>query len=178
MKIENRTQWRMDDVRKIVTAGFQANSFDGSNTKVLVKYWRGHTLGRATLDGRRMTLFLRGPSSTDLTNRAYTPGLVRQLAGTINHEIAHLRGLGHREMDLASFKTPEATKWIEGLELRLQERPIAMLVETRIRERQEHALRMLAKAERKLKIATTVYRRWKTKVAYYECRQTATKIEA
>jgi hypothetical protein len=107
-RIDNRTSYRDEDVRKFVQAGLRAYGAP-PNTEVTVRAAPGRTRGCAILGGRRMVLALARPSKWSL----------RKATLIFRHEVAHLRGADHHEMspDIYWSRGP-VPAWARGKKLR------------------------------------------------------------
>jgi hypothetical protein len=180
LKLENKTAYSTKDLRAFLRAGLRAYGAR-SDKVVVVRYqrvvWRAvgqdgvaygpsgrGQVGRPGREARHIWLHLpRDPAALS----------VGDLAHTLYHEVLHNRGARHRDM------TPEQMRWdgtpapwTEGLSIGLEparprpsrEERAARLVE----EREAHAREMLARAERRKKLADTVAKRWRKRVRYYE----------
>lgn len=132
---------------------------------------------------RRTRMVLRLPpvlESSDVANVA-TVGDVRHFVWLIRHEVAHWQGLRHRQMSDAMVHTSvwrtlgcPLPIWAETITIGIE--PLAVLADRKQArralpdrdverdKRKTHALAMLAKAERKAKLAATLVKRWTRRV--------------
>lgn len=174
ISLVNTTHWNTRDLRKLIAAGLRANGMEPAGYPVGVEYRRRRGRhGYGWVGARGFTLRL--PGRTECLQRAQVFGTApdhldgKNLAHTINHEIAHNRGLRHRDMGYGI-----GTDWAKGFVVRWTP-PVKKTITTeeRIVAREAHAARMLAKAETRLKRAKTIYRKWAQKVRYYERRTKA-----
>jgi hypothetical protein len=173
MKIVNKTHWRTDHLR-----AFLRRAADTEFSGLPDKWKRGvatfvytrrngssYSSGCATLNGFHMTIRLS----------KHTPDKI-DLAEVIAHEMAHLRGMTHDKMRGSPLyrrvgRHREIYAWGDTLPLeikppRTKKRPGPDV-------KLEHARKMLARNETKLKRITTIVKKWRLKVRYYERRELA-----
>lgn len=171
MKIVNQTHWRTDQIRAIVARVAQ-DELEVETRKrlvVTVVYRRrsrstSHAGGHATVGekgvwaGSRMTLSL--PS--------ITPDPIA-VAKVTAHEMAHLRGLRHREMRCARYSYQvegwrEFYAWAAAYTIERKAPPPKPTVTERQQRKLDHARGMLVRWERASKRATTKVKRWRGRV--------------
>ncbi len=180
MKLDNRTRYRSADLERIILAALaDAGIKRPRRDRVLVVHsrgegysgrcwigtditsWRGHA---------RMRLRLPVPSQAKPLDVAVLVWLVR-------HEVAHWRGLRHEQMSRALLThnaSDPVPAWSVGLTVAVEDAAPESATRREVdpdakRAAQlAHARTMLAKAERRLKLATTVEKRWRRRVAAAE----------
>lgn len=167
MKIHNRTHWRSDHIRAIALR-VARDELDPGATKgftVDVNYGgRGPGVsGHAPYHGRRISIHV----SSVAIDRV-------DLAQTIAHEMAHTRGMTHRQMRNAPRyrRMGEVTRalyaWAEDMPLERIVPPKAVGLDERRQKKLDHARALVAQWERRLKRAQGKVRRWKGRVRDYE----------
>lgn len=131
--------------------------------------WYDRPDGKVLRYGKRMRIVLEHPRGDA---REASPVLLGEIARTVDHEVAHLAGLDHKNMSEALYRCTQPTPWADGLVLRLADEPAA---EDRAKERvaaslakEDHARAMLKQALTRLRRATTIAKRWERRVAAYE----------
>lgn len=157
MKLINRTKYRSDDLRKLISAAhFRMHAPVGKTVEVRQGRSRHH--GRAALSGGWMMISLPPPGHANVT----------EVARVLEHEIAHNLGVTHEEMDEAVKYCTQEVPWANGLELRAKTVKAAPTMEERIAARADKARAMLARWDRKVRLAKTMRAKWQVKVRYYE----------
>lgn len=182
MKITNRTKWRTDHLRAFITrvAQDELDARDRKRVHVEVVYNRagkahsyvsGHAYvgkkGEAGFVARSMVIKV-GAWSIDRID----------LAITIAHEMAHLRGLGHWDMRQSPRYTrvsgnevgSSAVHYIWALDLPMepQPTPVRPALADRRAARLEHATRMVAKWTQKELAARRRLMTWRVRMVRME----------
>lgn len=167
MRIVNKTHWRTDQITKLVYRVAQDELDPGQlkRARIQIKYRRQEkyisgwcTYGTGRNPRVYMALFLPRKGAIDL------PGL----AHTIAHELAHSKGLKHRDMQNTRYG------WIEGWRERYAyannfpvearpEKPAPTLDDKR-QKKLAAAQKKVAEWTRKQKLATTTLKKWEKKV--------------
>lgn len=176
MRITNSTHWRTDQIAALIRRVAQDELDAGQlrKARIEVRYKRSGTrvMGRCTvgtgLNPRiRMTLMLPrvGPVS------------VPDYALIVAHELAHAKGLHHRQMNKSS-----RYYWVEGWKERytyaenfpIEAKPAKAVVKPTIddkrRKAHDKALAMAAKWERRLKQASSMLKKWQRRARTVERR--------
>ena len=166
MKITNRTFWKTEHLRAFATR-VAAEELDPEQVRELhIEFtykirrgWRrsvGVVSGRASLGGRWMKIFL---PTGEVVNRP-------RLAHTLAHEMAHIRGMGHKQMRGSSrYDWGEGWEgryaWADSFPLEAKVQPVAATLGERRGARLEHARAMLKSWERRSRLAAGKLRRWR-----------------
>lgn len=138
MEVRNKTAYLTTDLRKFFLRGIRAEGMDPKGYCIVVEY-RGYSRYRGWGSyGSKWIKIL-------LPDEPY-PNLVRDYAGVLVHEIAHNRGLRHKDMSYKGWDLSFAA----GLSLRLREQKPKAPRNLRL-ERFEHAKGLLSRHESKLK---------------------------
>lgn len=172
MRITNETEWSTLDLRRLIVAACRADGVDARRMTVVISTARGSGCsGLAWLNSHRMVLRLPAPAPGQLLLDSATRS---NLARVAMHELAHCRGITHAEMDPELRRCGDGVQvaWADGIKIAARERPKSAPRNV-VAERAEHAAKMLARAERRLKLARTIEKRWRAKVRYYERRAAA-----
>jgi hypothetical protein len=177
VRLTNKTNWRSDHIRAFVQRCLEAEMEPHQRKKirVLVKYRRQYgSGGRAYLGhsqrmhATHMTLYLPKEGAQDKI----------ALAHTIVHEIGHLQGLQHRDMQsnpgvsrkyMYGVGYQELYKWAEELPLEREAEvePVKPSSLDKFKKKLEAAEKKLAKAEKREKAAIKLRKKWEAKVKYY-----------
>lgn len=189
LRVDNATNWRTDDLRALIAAALEADGIGaaGMNVRVVRARQQGGCSGYAWYHSRSMVVRVPSENKRDpflgdvLAVRVTLPEKWRDdLARVVMHEAAHCRGVHHAEMHGSLRRTHQARHCTDDrdvafaaqFQIRLQ-RPKQKAARNVVAERAEHAAKMLAKSERKLKLARTLASKWRAKVRYYERRAAA-----
>jgi len=168
--LTNKTQYRDDDLRTIMHAACKAAGVALKFLKLTVVSSRlGAVSGYA--------YFPRGPRgfTTTLSARLRVPtpdhlkpDSVTRIAQVALHEAMHLAGARHKNMTEEQYYCRMPVPWATEMQLRIKEAPVAVPREERMAaargDRLEHAQKMLAKAQTRLKRAVTIEKKWKRRV--------------
>jgi len=163
MKLENKTKYRADDLRRFFMAGIKAAGAEGVTQIVTAKPTKKHHSGLAACPGRWIRIWLPPPGKLNLAT----------LARVFEHEVTHNLGVHHGDMDpstkhCASLTGGELPEWAKGLEIRLDETPPPITMGERIAGRADHALKMMERWIRKRDTAIRQTKKWTKKVVYYD----------
>lgn len=178
MKIRNNTSWETEDLRKAITASLRdhwKNWKLGEKHLVVEVFADKSGCSRARINGYWMKLQIWWRDLDTLHGK-------RKLAWVMRHEIEHLNGRHHSDMkggyyhkwptqDTAEGYARES--WIDEYTFRIKQpkvkQPKAEKPQIDLKVlRYQHALAMRKASATKLKRATTVYKKWNSKVVYYE----------
>lgn len=170
MEIINKTHWETPHLRAFVSpiAAQELTQDQRNRLRLWFTYTRragsSYASGCAVLNGSTATVRLS----------KHTPDKI-DLAMVIAHELAHVRGMRHPSMKGdprydRRDRTGEIYSW--ALALPLEVREPRQKAKPGPDRKLEHAEAMLAINERKLKRFTTICKKWRVKVRYYE-RKTA-----
>lgn len=178
MKVKNKTEYRMVDLKKIFTQVIRRiekveGKLPDQRKYLLVNVV--HTQGRgysglAEIDGYYMKIRLPKSKNVEINNR--------KVAWLFEHELMHILGYRHKQMGGSKYpKNYEEWAWADEMEIRLQEEKV---VEEEPKEniqvrRYEHVLVMLEQRELKLDETKRAVKRiekqivgWNRKKLYYE----------
>jgi hypothetical protein len=194
VKIVNSTHWRTDHLRAFISRLVKEELCDRPQAQKILtvyvkytrpgprraainpdeawangEYWKhgGYSSGCATIGGFRMTIRLP---------KNHIPDKI-DFAAVLGHELAHVRGLRHRDMRGAA-RYNRIGNWREiyawGNELPLEIEPPKPKPNraSKAVEREKSARRSLEKWQRRLKLAKTKVRFYSTKVKYYDRKKT------
>ncbi len=168
MRMVNETQYDGRALRMFLYAACKAEGMD-TNRTIHVKYaranartigWGRYPSGLLSNDGRFIRLLLPRDGNFD----------PHYWGRVMAHELAHNRGVRHREMlGGCIIPTPEEcpTPWAEGIVVPHND-PKAKPKADPVVTRADRAAANLARAEARLKRAKALHRKWAAKVAYYE----------
>lgn len=172
MKIEltNKTKYRDDDIRAIMHGACKAAGVCLKVLKLTVVTSRSDRVSG-------YAYFPRGPRGHTTMLRAalrlpspqhLAANTVERVAKVAVHEAMHLAGARHKDMTEEQRYCRSPVPWAADLQLRIKEAPAAVPREERLAaargDRLEHAQRMLAKAQTRLKRAATIEKKWKRRV--------------
>jgi predicted SprT family Zn-dependent metalloprotease len=169
VKLVNKTHYSTRDLKKLFTriAKDELNPDKAKKVVFTIKYWRSNwTGGCAYVGGTHGTLKMPKPH-----HKLDMPAIAK----TIAHEMAHLHGLHHgAKMHCAryswhhgDYKTYYA--WANDYSishLETASKPAVAPVNAKL----DHATKMLAKNEAKLKRTAVLVKKWTAKVKYYQKR--------
>ena len=179
MKIVNLTRWRTDHIRAIVARVAQDELEAETRKRLLVRVVYRRRSRSGSYCGGHATLGVKGEHGYAASRMTLTlPSLVvsaPSLAKVAAHEMAHLRGLTHRDMGTSarySYRATGEEGW-EAFYAWAREYPIEGKPEATVKvvtrdDKLLHARIMLAKWQRTEKRAAQKVRRWRVKVRYYE----------
>ena len=188
--IENKTQWRTDDMRCLIIAGLKHCGASMHKRINLIERRRG-PLGRAVFDqhdreGGWIMLALpfiiekgktinsrpgevfSGTREHLRSNPMMRRSQVRQIAGTLMHELAHNFGVRHKEMSRQACR--EDVEWSDAFEIRLRAQPKKVTAVERSEKRELHVRKMIAKHERQLARTQKLLKQWRQKARYYDAK--------
>ena len=168
MKLVNQTKYSTRDLRKLVTriAKDELQPAHAKKAVITFKYWRGNwTGGYAYYNSNVAYIKLPHPK-----HKLDLPAIAK----TIAHEMAHMRGLKHIDMHCARYSWKHGDykafyAWANEYPIRHQE-PKAKPVVAPVDAKLDHATKMLAKNEAKLKRTAALVKKWTAKVKYYQKR--------
>lgn len=170
MTIINKTHWRADQLRAFVSriAAEELTADRRKRLKITFVYTR--KAGSCYSSG---FAYYHGSATVRLSK--HMPDKV-DLAICIAHELAHTRGMRHPAMkgDPRYDRMPASLwryAWAASMPLEVREARKNAIPGPDVKL--EHAQKMLTINERKLKRATTIVRKWRIKVRYYERRKAA-----
>jgi hypothetical protein len=181
MKIRNTTKWSTASLRIIVSACLRARGVPSTGLEVNVVTSRRHVTGRARVGrwsfvqqktfpaceyakrfifGNWMVVRLPNPSPQ------WSEETFQTFLRVLDHEVAHLQGLRHKDMSEALYLCTHEVPWADGLKL-LEEitPPHDVLKEASVEAKLGHVRRMLAKAETRLKHAETIVKKWRRRAS-------------
>ncbi len=179
MRIHNKTLWRTDHLKAILqrVAERELEPVKRKQLIVTVSYTRGaQSSGCAYIGGRHATVRIRHPFSRariyKYSPQALTPGqhaeLLLHVASVAAHEFAHIRGMDHATMP-ANYKWSgrwrDYVSWVNGMPLEVK--PTKVLAKPTADDKLAHVLTMKARAETRVRRATTILKRWKARERYY-----------
>lgn len=176
MRIINRTRWSTEDLRRIIAASMRARGVRSTGVTVRISPSKTHVTGWAYI-GRWVGGVEISP--TMKTVRRFRQGMEMAiripsefdpcyLARVIDHEVAHLAGLGHKDMGEALYNCTQALDWLPSVPpvITLEAEPEGEAIAAASRaNRFEHAKVMLARAETRAKRAQTILKKWRRRVS-------------
>ncbi len=161
LKIVNETDYQTADLRRFLAVGFREEGVDFKESwgRYVVEFYRprGCVAGQALYHSTWMRLALYN------SDGELAPAQVVRLAQVFVHELAHNRGLRHKEM---TYSSEIDVPWAAGLRVRrkvVKPKPVRDVQA----ERQTHAEKMLAEHDAKLKREQKLVKKWRQKVRYY-----------
>lgn len=177
MKIINRTIWNTAHLKAILQRAAEQELEPGKRAQLVVtiEYTRGgYSSGCAYVGGRHATVRVRHPESRS-ARRGRGPldaeqhdELLHRIASVAVHEFAHIRGMQHAQMPAYySWRGGwrEYVKWVEGMPLDVQAPKVS--AKPSADDKLAHVLKMKARAETRVKRATTILKRWRARERYY-----------
>ena len=178
MKIENKTHYQTNDLKKLFTICMTQNEkLEGpykrkKNLRITIGYSRyNYYSGNAYYGG---PMKLRVPKNTRHYQRINgkwekTEGLdVSELAWLFTHEFMHVRFYGHKQMAKNDMHFhAEEWQWANKYPIRIKEPKVKPKRDLRV-ERYKHAVEMVKKHEKQLKRTEGLLKKWRDKKAYYE----------
>lgn len=167
MKLDNATHYSGVDLRRLIRAALVHEGVNPKRYRVEVCYRHGRTnRGFVGGLGSYVSPWLR--LKVPKVDGDMPPSMVREVAQVVAHEVAHNRGLRHREMicdhryDLGWIDTAKVPFVIRRRAARVAERPPLQQV------RAERATSKLSEWERRAKVAAAKVKHYRAKVRYYE----------
>lgn len=168
MRIENSTWWRSDQIMAIArrVAETELDPAKRKRFVVRVKYGRrgANVTGHAAYHGSYIQLFL-GSDAVDTVDLAFT----------IAHEMAHSRGMTHVQMHgsprwclIDGWKDVYA--WAAGMPVERQAPKARPTLDDRREQRAAHCRSMVARWERRKKLASNKVRVWARRLRAVEAR--------
>lgn len=169
MTLTNATNYQTADLRAIVARVAQDELADHQDKRKALRVEVVHTHGpgpdvSGTAWKRACRVRLRIPKS------GVNPVLFAWLAA---HELAHVRGMGHRRMPTSLNHYTAASRAAWGWAAGYPIRPAAPLAKSALTDAQaarDRILALLRKADTRLKRATTIRTKWARKLAQAERR--------
>ena len=176
--LRNETEFRSDDVRRLVSAALRAVGFlPGARPPRfdVVPSRSSRVSGFAALGTDRRFHGLRARLRLP-PRRLWTDDTWRDIVATTVHECMHLVGSEHRDMTEGQYRcTLPLPAWAADLQLRDAEPAPTVSREERVAaargDRLEHARAMLKKAETRSKRAETIRKKWARRLRELERRQ-------
>lgn len=166
----NETQYLSKDLLQFITAGLQAYG-DGHSYTVTVKYGR-HTRtcsGYAWFHTHRIHLFVPnsriGSDGKRVVFKQLPLDVLRALAGVLEHEIDHCRGLKHREMGRLDENVGH---WWHEQRIRRKVTISKPTPAERAAKREEQTRKRLADIEQDIVRLQRLRQKWAAKVRYYD----------
>lgn len=159
MKVENYTNFRTDDLRKLFIAGLKHRGVHTRGFKVVVKNGRWRHSGYAWYRAR--SCVVRIPTRAGFAE-------MLTVARVFEHEVLHCQGISHRQMRSDVHHCSQPVPWAEGLQLRTKEPKPKPTIEDRIQRRALKAYERVTLLEREIKRKMNLLKKWKRKVSYYK----------
>lgn len=194
MKIDNATKYRTADlaafVRRAAREVFTTEEWAKVEPRLVVRFRStrgfsgGSCSGKAAIGGSRMQVNLPAPTrrlrrtthavgamSWDVAGHVQQQAVdLVDLAFTATHELGHIYGLQHAQMNyrpkwrrVGNWRDIYA--WGSTLPLRLQEPKARPTRATELERKLSDEYRKLARAERRIKLATTWARKYRLRIA-------------
>jgi hypothetical protein len=159
MRIENRTNYRTADLRAIVAKVAADELADHPDKRKRLAVEIIHCRTRTSVSGvawrHGCRVRLRVPKLK------VDPILFAWLAA---HELAHVRGMGHRKMPASLNNYTAASRerwaWAAAFPIRPAAHPVEKSPLTALQARRDHAAAMLRKADTRMKRAETIRLKW------------------
>ncbi len=169
--LTNKTQYRDEDLRAFVHGACEAA---GVRLRVLRLSVTTSRCGTVTGYAYYPTATKRSEQHTNAMRLRIPPPhevSERKVAQVAVHEAMHLNGASHGDMTEEQYNCAMPVPWADALELRVKDaKPKPQPIDPELRKaaarsgRLEHAQAMLAKAQTRLKRATTIEKKWKRRV--------------
>jgi len=164
MEVDNKTCYDTKDLCKLIRRGLKESGMDPAPYQITVVHARQNAYISGWGRYGHPRIHLRLPRQ-DLS--------VGELANVLEHEIAHNRGIRHRDMsrDCHSCHSKEVPAWAAGLVIRSRPIRSGLTTQERVERRETHARAMLARWERRMRLTRTMLSKWKRRVAYYAAKR-------
>jgi hypothetical protein len=177
MTIDNRTHWSTADLKRIIARVAREELNDTPRQK----YQRKHLRARIVYTHGPWVsgcAYLRGTSAT--LRLPKTNASPREFAWLVAHELAHVRGVKHAQMPGWLMHYTEGSReryqWANALGIGVE--PKVVKVKPTTDAKLAHVRAMLAKAQTRVKRATTIQKKWQARERYYLNKLTASLVEA
>ena len=176
MRIDNRTNYRTLDLRRILMACCREDGFkvpQGALVRVVYSRNRGRVSGWASSGAKNIHDDRKGSHPCAMVMRLPRSNYsVEHIIAVIRHEVGHWRGLKHSQMSGSLLRTYDFRladhPWAQNLPLGVQEAPKAPTMDDRVAAREAHVRAMLARHEAKLRRQKALVVRWREKAKYYD----------
>jgi hypothetical protein len=171
MKIVNHTSYDTRDIMRLVyrVAQNELNPGGLKNGRITIKYRRGGGIGGWCYYGTIQNPNVRMRLALPRTNLD-----VMELAAIIAHELAHARGVKHREMNAKRYKWGEGWRdlytYAKDFPIGIKVDPPKPTLDDKRRKELVKAQGMVVKWTRKQKLASTALKKWQRKVKAVETR--------
>lgn len=170
IRITNETHWSTRDLRRFIARCAKQEGIAVADVRIVYnRQVRGVCTGHAWYNSTHSVIKVPSQEIDPI-----------DLAMVIAHEFAHNKNVRHRQMtgDPYYRRTPRTTEvyaWANDLPLtkvepKKRQRPAAS-------DKLAHAQEMLSTWQSKLKRTTTMYKKWRRKVKYYDNRIAAMKAK-
>lgn len=170
MKIENKTRYQMKEIKRVLKWCLDFTGMDGKNLTVRLVYRRyncapkfvsGYAYyGRGDYSGRNFILLRLPKKKEDVFGHA--------IATTFIHELAHTRGIHHRDMSVDEEAIIRHEFW--------QQNPFTAVEYSKpkkknpVESRYENAKAKVKEYQSKVKRTQNLLKKWQKKVQYYQKR--------
>jgi hypothetical protein len=174
--IQNETRYRTADLRGLVLRCMNYLGLKGPKHVRLSYSKRSTHWGYAWLDVDLPHGTHREGKHVVLTAPPADRLSIGRFASLVEHELLHTKGLRHKDMNRHQrygAHDDAVPEWAKGLHLREKVPQAPIPVADRIAGREAHVKKMLARAERRLKLAATIVKKWRGKARYYDRRRAA-----
>jgi hypothetical protein len=168
MKITNLTNWRTDLLAALIrrVAQDELTPEQVKTLHVTVKWHKANWIGGyARYNSTSMALKLPRTDTLDPV----------EVAAVIAHEMAHCRGLHHRQMkgNRYQYKPGWRDRYRYAAEYPLERKPVTVKRKPGDEQKFIHCLVMVTRWKTKVKRAATGLRQWTRKARYYEKKMAA-----
>ncbi len=180
IELHNKTQYRDDDLRAIMREACAKAGVAAKRVVFRVNPGKLHIRGRATLPRNGRSSLIWGTCTMRIPRfEIWGPGrhgqrerteqqLLIEVCQVALHEAMHLAGVRHHDMTEEQYHCRMPVPWSAQMQLRVKEARPEVPREERMAaargDRLEHAQAMLAKAQTRLKRATTIEKKWSRRV--------------
>lgn len=153
MRIVNKTDYKTRELRSYIIEVMRECGVNFKHYWVEIEYQRGYRRGLGSYGRPWMKLFMTH-GRKNLMDFCYVAA----------HEIQHNLNVRHKEMNEAAIRAP----WEKYKDLWLEEHPKPKVKINPVQARAENARKYQRIWERKVKLASTMLKKWKKRVRYYE----------
>ena len=177
MKITNKTRYETADLRRVFAAGLKHIGVDSKPYIISVVYARQkrYITGWGIYNGPRIHIRLPKPVQLD-ENTQQVGFLFGELANVFEHEVAHNRGIEHKDMDRDCYSchSADVPVWARGMSVTIKPMKTKPTKGDRAAGREAHAIKMWETWKKRAETAKRRATKWERKVNYYERKKAGT----